>query len=332
MTTEPPPPPHASGRGITWRPLAIDDAQRLHSLYAAAEEASGQPWRTSLDDVAHEMASPETDLQRDTVVAEDAGGSLVASVWVKARSHVGVKHRGILFTYVRPGHEELEHAAIEWGQRRVVQRFDATGLDLPRMIRSFAEADDGERIRRYEANGFSVVRYFIDMTRDLEEPIPSIAVPPEIEIVTWSDEWIEPAWRTDSEAFRDHWGSMPTTLDSWRHESERPGFRPDLTVLAVAGGEVASYTRNGVYPEDWEVRGRREGWIDTLGTAPRWRRRGLASALIVESMRRFCDAGLSHAALGVDAENPTGALGIYTRLGFTEVNRAVALAKELPAV
>jgi ribosomal protein S18 acetylase RimI-like enzyme len=194
------------------------------------------------DDVEHRDGLPQTDVQRDTVAAEDAGGSLVASVWVKTRSHEGVKHRGIPFTFVRPGHEELEHAAIEWGQRRVVQRFDATGLDLPRMIRSFAEADDGERIRRYEAHGLSVVRHFIDTSRGFEMPIPS----------------------------------------------------------------------------------------DTLGTVPRWRRRGLASALIVESMRRFRDAGLSHAALGVDAENPTGALGISTRLGFTEVNRAVALAKELP--
>ena len=47
-----------------------------------------------------------------------------------------------------------------------------------------------------------------------------------------------------------------------------------------------------------------------------WRRRGLARALVAESLRALRDAGMTSAVLGVDADNPTGALGVYEDNGF----------------
>lgn len=38
--------------------------------------------------------------------------------------------------------------------------------------------------------------------------------------------------------------------------------------------------------------------------------------LLQESMRRFVVAGMDAAALSVDAANPSGALGLYERLGY----------------
>jgi mycothiol synthase len=35
-----------------------------------------------------------------------------------------------------------------------------------------------------------------------------------------------------------------------------------------------------------------------------------------EALRRLKDAGMEEAMLGVDADNPTGALGLYEGLGF----------------
>ena len=38
-------------------------------------------------------------------------------------------------------------------------------------------------------------------------------------------------------------------------------------------------------------------------------------------MEAFAAAGLEAATLGVDAENPTGALGVYERVGFRPIRR-----------
>ena len=35
-------------------------------------------------------------------------------------------------------------------------------------------------------------------------------------------------------------------------------------------------------------------------------------------MQAFLEDGLDHAALGVDTDNPTGAYGLYQRLGFAQ--------------
>jgi ribosomal protein S18 acetylase RimI-like enzyme len=44
-------------------------------------------------------------------------------------------------------------------------------------------------------------------------------------------------------------------------------------------------------------------------------------------MEAFAAAGLEAATLGVDAENPTGALGIYERVGFRPIRRSVRLQR-----
>ena len=47
-------------------------------------------------------------------------------------------------------------------------------------------------------------------------------------------------------------------------------------------------------------------------------------------MRAFRAERLDYAALGVDTENPTGALRIYERLGFAPFMRNIVFDKRLP--
>ncbi|HEY5496272.1 MAG TPA: GNAT family N-acetyltransferase, partial [Candidatus Limnocylindrales bacterium] len=48
---------------------------------------------------------------------------------------------------------------------------------------------------------------------------------------------------------------------------------------------------------------------------------GVASALISRALRALRDRGMTQAALGVDAQNETGALRLYQRMGFREAAR-----------
>jgi ribosomal protein S18 acetylase RimI-like enzyme len=45
-------------------------------------------------------------------------------------------------------------------------------------------------------------------------------------------------------------------------------------------------------------------------------------------MRAYQNEGFERAVLDVDADSPTGAVGLYEGLGFSEVNRSVSLVKQ----
>ena len=86
---------------------------------------------------------------------------------------------------------------------------------------------------------------------------------------------------------------------------------------------------NFIYPAENETLGQRRGWLDHVSVRRPWRRRGLASALIAESLRALADAGMTDAALGVDAENPSGALRVYENLGFRRTRTGVGYRKAM---
>ncbi len=106
-------------------------------------------------------------------------------------------------------------------------------------------------------------------------------------------------------------------------------FRSDLTflVLEPRKNDMAGFSINFVCPPENARQGQQEGWIAELGVRPRYRRKGIASALLCRSMQAFKDAGLLYAGLSVDTENPTGALSIYRRLGFVPIKTKIAFEK-----
>jgi ribosomal protein S18 acetylase RimI-like enzyme len=55
----------------------------------------------------------------------------------------------------------------------------------------------------------------------------------------------------------------------------------------------------------------------------------VASALIAASLKTFAAAGFTHAMLGVDADNPTGAHRLYKALGFERERRSITHQIEL---
>jgi ribosomal protein S18 acetylase RimI-like enzyme len=78
-----------------------------------------------------------------------------------------------------------------------------------------------------------------------------------------------------------------------------------------------------------EETGQRRGELAGVSVRRRWRGRGLARALVADSLRALRDAGMTRATLGVDAENPTGALGVYEANGFVVPRRGLNLRRPL---
>jgi mycothiol synthase len=177
--------------------------------------------------------------------------------------------------------------------------------------------------------GFEQVRWFFEMTRPTLDAIPDVPLPAGLEVRPVSAVDTKQVWDADVEAFLDHWGGFDASEESMRRYMESPTFDPSLWVIAFDGDQVAGGVINGIYPEENETLGLRRGWLDSVFTRRPWRRRGLARALISQSLALLRGRGMTSAVLGVDADNPTGALGLYESVGFEVSYRASAWRKPL---
>ena len=100
---------------------------------------------------------------------------------------------------------------------------------------------------------------------------------------------------------------------------ETRNSRPALSLVARdEDGRVAAYVQTSEFDAFFEATGVREAYVNKVGTVPDHRRRGLAAALLRLAVRSYRDAGYGRASLDVDSENPTGALGLYESIGFSD--------------
>jgi ribosomal protein S18 acetylase RimI-like enzyme len=102
-----------------------------------------------------------------------------------------------------------------------------------------------------------------------------------------------------------------------------------MFLVAWDGDEIAGGVLNAIYPAENEALGTQRAWLDSVFTRRAWRRRGLARNLIVRSLHLLRGRGLTGAVLGVDADNPSGALGLYESAGFAVTERSAAWRRPL---
>jgi mycothiol synthase len=177
--------------------------------------------------------------------------------------------------------------------------------------------------------GYQPVRYGFEMVRPDVNDIPDLPLPEGLEVrpVLPEHHWV--IWRAAEEAFRDHWGETEWQ-DEWLKDwQESPTFQPDLWQVAWDGDQVAGMVLNFINYEENAEYHRKRGYTEGICVRRPWRRRGLARALIARSFHVIAEQGMTEAALGVDAENPNGALRLYESMGFRPVKTHTTYRKAL---
>jgi GNAT superfamily N-acetyltransferase len=133
-------------------------------------------------------------------------------------------------------------------------------------------------------------------------------------------------WRLEVEAIPDVPADVPSTqigYEEWRAETlEHPDLDRDGSVFAEVDGRLASYALVSAN------RAARVAWNEMTGTAPPFRRRGLARLVKLASIRRARDAGIRSISTANDAEN-AAMLALNRELGYRPLLEAVEVAKRL---
>jgi mycothiol synthase len=281
-------------------------------------------------DIANYLDNPwHTDPYRDTVLAE-ADGSIVGMQWTTARVIEQVFVGG-LRGYVHPAwrRRRLGRALLAHGERHVRANVPAEAVGLPGVWQAEASSLETGAVALVRGSGYTPFRYAYDMSRDLAEPVPSLALPPGIEIRPARPEHYRAIWEAERESFQDNWGYTPWPEENYQRFLGYPHYDPALWRIAWAGDQVVGLVLNFINDEENAAFGRSRGYTEDIAVRRPWRHRGIASALLADSLRALQARGLAEAALGVDAENP-GALALYERLSFKAVSEWITFRRPWP--
>ncbi|WP_157157175.1 GNAT family N-acetyltransferase [Diaminobutyricimonas sp. LJ205] len=313
--------------GLRWRPAVVDDVDAVTALYKRMAKADHPQWSETREEVASEFGHPWVDLARDSLLAETAGGELVAFGQVVLPPAQETLVRSILFGGVDPAHRgrTIGRQLLGWQYSRALQQLAASAKPLPGWVMAYTDERNQTAQHLYERFELTPARYFVQLERVVADPIDQVALPDGVSIVPYVPDMSEAVRRAKNAAFQDHWGSQPSTKEQWqRMLLDLPSFRPDLSFVAVVQGEVIGLVISEVFEHDWEAQGFRSGYISLVGVVREWRRRGIAPALLGRVLESYRAAWFDKAQLDVDTDNPTGALRLYTGMGFTPTTREVS--------
>ena len=320
--------------GLVIRPYRADvDVPGMVEVQNAENEADHVEERDTLEGMRAWLSSPseQFDPGRDVFVGEVDGRIVAIGVqeWVDTRDGLFREHR--LWGAVHPDHRRrgIGAAMLADNERRAAAVAAGHDTDRGRVFGAWA-ADGRPGAILLERTGYTVARWFFDMVRpDLDGLEDDPPLPDGIGLRPATSDQFGAIWRANREAFRDHWGGADESEAAMRRFLEAPDADPSLWLIAWEGDEVVAGVINSISPDENRALGVQRGWLSSVFTRRAWRRRGLASSLIRRSLRVLRDRGMTSAALGVDADNPLGAFGLYESVGFVVAERFGAWRKPL---
>jgi ribosomal protein S18 acetylase RimI-like enzyme len=323
--------------GFTFRHFESDaDYAGISQLIAAVSNADHLDFYPTPAWVKNflESAKKDFDLRRDLLIAEKNGAMAAYGRVQRAEQLDGTRRFSISITLLPAHRESLLPAMWRWFEARA-REIDATLPANPNTVVETWAVDTQIWLKGFlSGEGFAPARWGYEMSRPLNDatPMPDYPLPAGFEIREVKPEHYRAIWDADVEAFRDHNGfSEPdeTRYEAWL--TDPMFFQPALWKVAwhVETNEVAGMVQNFIAHEENEKLNRKRGYTEGISTRRPFRKLGLARALISESLRMHKALGMTEAALGVDATNPTGALRVYEDCGFKPVKTEIVYRKLL---
>lgn len=314
------------------RPRLPEDYPGLTAVFNAMARADGLEMRVTTDRVAHWYEHTRGwDPLVDEVVVE-VEGRIVGYADVRHVPDTDGTNVYAVVGAIEPSvrRRGLGTALLPFNEARARERAIAElGTTAGVLLQAWAGDGGPGAIALLEGAGYGVARYFFDMVRPTLDAIPEMPLPASIEVRPVVPADHRRIFDADSEAFRDHWGGMDESDAAFDRFFSGPDFEPELWRVAWDGSEVAGVVMVERMPAYDEEHRTRRAEVSGVSVRRPWRGRGLARALVADALRGARDAGMTSATLGVDAENPTGALGVYEAVGFGVDRRSRAYRRPM---
>jgi mycothiol synthase len=322
---EKPPVPGLSFRGFQ----GASDYPKMAAVIQASKDADQIERVDSAEDIARNYNHlVNCDPYQDMLFAE-INGEVIGYSRVEWFEELDSRYIYVHIGFVIPAwrHRRIGVAMLHYNQLRLREIAAAHSKAIEHIYQSFVADSEHEHTALLLKEGYKASRHFYQMVRPDLENIPVAPMPAGLEVRSVIPEHYQPIHQASLDAFRDHWGfseDHEPTIEQWL---EDPNFDPSLWRVGWDGDQVAGMVRSFIDRKENEEYNRKRGWTEDICVRRPWRRRGLARSLLVQSLHAIKERGMTEAALGVDTQNPTGALRLYESVGFRPVKRFTAYQK-----
>ncbi|GAA5528736.1 GNAT family N-acetyltransferase [Herpetosiphon gulosus] len=297
-----------------------DDADfgAMAEIFTAASKALAERNITTAEDIQRQYRNtPNTDLHKDLVIIEVDHQPIgyAFSRWYDETAGNRILRA---IAHIRPEwlNRGIGHAILSYQEQRLREIHAANPTSNTPFFQTYGFDRNPYSAKLYQEFGYEVARRGFSMKRDLSQPIGSQELPAGIETRPSPPEVYRQIWAADAEAFRDHWGYSEPTEADFQRWVQSPFFQPELWQVAWEGDQVVGMVLNYIDHNENSEYNLKRGYTEGISVRRPWRKQGVASGLINRSLAMFREMGMTEAALGVDSENPTGALRVYQQCGF----------------
>jgi ribosomal protein S18 acetylase RimI-like enzyme len=311
-------------QGLTFRKFQGEvDFPAMLAVINGSKQADGIDRTDTLEDITRSYEQLHNcDPFQDVLFAE-VEGEVIGYNRVFWEELDDGTHTYTLFGFLLPkwrrrgiGTAMLRHAEVRLME--IAKSHPDSGL---KYFHSWAADSEIGTAKLLETEGYRPSRYFFEMVRDLNQPIEITPMPNGLEVRQVEPDHLWQIFNAMNEAFRDHWGHRDATEVEWSQWMKNPHFIPQHFKVAWDGDQVAGMVLNIINDGENTEYNRKRGYTEDICVRRPWRRRGLAKALLTQSLHYFKQLGMNEAALGVDTENLSGALKLYKGVGFQVVKR-----------
>jgi len=200
---------------------------------------------------------------------------------------------------------------------RIEQQARTQGLEQLTFV---IPAWDEPACREYECAGFERQADVLEMEVALNGSSAEPHLPEGVTLRTYTHADARPVQELLDNAYAE-WDTayVRMTHEDWlAFMTEHDSFDADCWFLAEREVKLIGVCLN------WK-----EGWVKDIAVSPTARGLGLGEALLLHSFVRLRERGVEKIGLKVDANNPTGAVRLYERVGMRIAKRHRVYLKKL---
>jgi len=300
------------------RQATRSDLPEIAALLSEGLSFDGLVFVQKAEELAEEFDGTYCSLDHDVIVAIYESSIIGVGYTIFLPSEIK-EERCYIFGTTKPEFRGngVGTAVMQWASEHGESLLRSTNRTIPKYLRSDMSATNSSAGSLFQSFNMSPVRWNDDLIIDLADS-PEVFTASEYSIVAWDSSRDEEARVVKNLAFMDHWGSTPTSKDGWEQLVHGSTSRLDQSFFALdSNHNIVGLLLSHRYESDDEALGKRIGWIDKLATLAEHRKKSIGKSLITHALAAYKRDGLTHAALDVDTENPTGAYGLYTAVGFS---------------